>query len=97
MKLEQFPCGNHVGRLIWHSEPPVSRMEFVGKCGMPLSEATTQIGWKIVGVFSYAAIRNRPSRMICSSPSSDSNQMLKPSPTTSMCVDEYHGAPVCSP
>ena len=45
----------------------------------------------------YAAIKNRPSRMICSSPSVDSSQILKPSPTTSICVPERHGAPVCSP
>ena len=50
---------------------------------------------------SYAAIKNLPSRMICSvirsGPSPDSSQILKPSPTTSMCVPERQGAPVCSP
>ena len=45
----------------------------------------------------YAAMRKRPSRMICSDPASDSSQILKPRPTTSMWVPERQGAPVCSP
>jgi len=45
----------------------------------------------------YAPIKNFPSRMICSVPASDSSQMLNPSPTTSICVPDRHGAPVCSP
>src|SRR6202034_1870698 len=43
--------------------------------------------------FSYASTRKTPSFMICSS----STQMLKRRPTTSMCVVEVQGAPVCSP
>src|SRR5713226_4853464 len=41
----------------------------------------------------YTSTRNFPSRMICSS----STQMLNFRPTTSMCVDESHSAPVCAP
>src|SRR5579883_2984597 len=41
----------------------------------------------------YAPIMNFPPRMICSR----STQMSKFRPTTSMCVEEYHFAPVCTP
>jgi len=44
-------------------------------------------------VVSYASTKNFPSRMICSS----STQMLNFRPTTSICVDESHSAPVWAP
>jgi len=44
-------------------------------------------------VETYASIRNWPPRMIWSW----STQMSKLRPTTSMCVDENHSAPVCAP
>ncbi len=45
------------------------------------------------GNHGQSSIRNRPFSMICR----PSTQISNLRPTTSMCVPEYHFAPVCSP
>jgi len=97
---EESLTGNpavHLGRLCSLQ----SRADVKSNCGSFGSLRCLLSLRMTVPVTDQAVMRKRPSCMICSvsasGPEPYSSQMLKASPTTSMCVDERQGAPVCSP